>query len=122
MPAAVEKLLRRYAPGVRAIGLALRRTVLKAAPRTVEVVRPGRRAMMYGTDEGMKAVFYIIHPERAWVNLAFSRGTDLKDPRKLLEGTGKRIRHVRVKTARDATAPALRALVVQAAKLTPSRK
>ncbi len=65
MPAAVEKLLRRYAPGVRAIGLALRRTVLKAAPRTVEVVRPGWKAMTYRTDEGMKPVFCIIHPDSA---------------------------------------------------------
>jgi hypothetical protein len=55
------------------------------------------------------------------VNLAFSRGTDLADPQGLLEGTGKRIRHVKVRAGPDARTAAVRAIVRQAARLAVSQ-
>jgi hypothetical protein len=69
----------------------------------------------------MTSTFCVIHPSRAWVNLAFSRGTDLADPQGLLEGTGKRIRHVKAHAAPDARTATVRALVRQAARLAVSQ-
>jgi hypothetical protein len=45
------------------------------------------------------------------------RGAALPDPEGLLEGTGKSVRHVKVRTVADVKRPALKKLVVEAAKL-----
>ena len=51
------------------------------------------------------------------VTFIFLRGAALPDPEKLLEGTGKSVRHVKVRTATDVKRPALKKLIVEAAKL-----
>ena len=45
------------------------------------------------------------------VNLGFYRGVELPDPEALLEGTGARMRHVKVRSVDGARRPAVRALV-----------
>jgi hypothetical protein len=47
----------------------------------------------------------------------FLRGTALSDPGKLLEGTGKSVRHVKLRTTADVRRPGLKKLIVEAAKL-----
>jgi hypothetical protein len=51
------------------------------------------------------------------VTFIFLRGARLPDPEGLLEGTGKSVRHVKVRTAEDLKRPALKKLIVEAAKL-----
>ncbi|HKS95830.1 MAG TPA: DUF1801 domain-containing protein [Terriglobia bacterium] len=51
------------------------------------------------------------------ITLGFFRGTSLEDPKGILEGTGKNLRHVNVRKAGDLARPALRALVLAAARL-----
>jgi len=51
------------------------------------------------------------------VTFIFLRGVALPDPEGLLEGTGKSVRHVKVRTVADVKRPALKKLVVEAAKL-----
>jgi hypothetical protein len=51
------------------------------------------------------------------VTFIFLRGAALPDPEGLLEGTGKSVRHVKVRTVADVKRPALEKLVVEAAKL-----
>ena len=51
------------------------------------------------------------------VTFGFLRGTSLPDPEKLLEGTGKNLRHVKLWTVEDLKRPALKKLIVEAAKL-----
>jgi len=51
------------------------------------------------------------------VTFIFLRGAALPDPEGLLEGTGKSVRHVKVRTATDVKRPALKKLIVEAAKL-----
>jgi hypothetical protein len=45
------------------------------------------------------------------------RGTSLPDPEKVLEGTGKNLLHVKLRTAEDLKRPALKKLIVAAARL-----
>jgi len=45
------------------------------------------------------------------VNLGFAHGISLSDPKGLLEGTGKRARHVKLKSIDDVNRPALRQLL-----------
>ena len=56
---------------------------------------------------------YIL-PYKRWVNLGFYQGVDLADPEGLLEGTGAKMRHVKVRSVDEARRPAVRALVVGA--------
>ena len=55
-----------------------------------------------------------IAPHANHVNLQFADGVDLADPAGLLEGTGKRVRHVKSRTLEDAERPALGELIAQA--------
>jgi len=53
---------------------------------------------------------------RGHVNLMFVRGTDLDDPRGLLEGSGRTIRHVKMRAPKDVDRPGVRALITEARK------
>ena len=53
-------------------------------------------------------------PIRGYVNLGFYQGAELADPKRLLEGTGKGLRHVKIRTLADANRPPVRALVAAA--------
>ena len=51
------------------------------------------------------------------VTFAFMRGAALPDPEKLLEGTGKGVRHVKLRSVADVKRPAVKKLIAEAAKL-----
>jgi hypothetical protein len=51
------------------------------------------------------------------VTFAFMRGALLSDPEKLLEGTGKGVRHVKLRSVADVKNPGVKKLIVEAAKL-----
>lgn len=48
------------------------------------------------------------------VNMQFFRGAHLADPDKVLEGTGKDLRHIKLRKAADARAPCVRAILKEA--------
>jgi len=51
------------------------------------------------------------------LSLAFLRGAKLPDPEKLLEGTGKGVRHVKLRSVADVKRPGVKRLIAEAAKL-----
>ena len=51
------------------------------------------------------------------VTFALMRGAALPDPEKLLEGTGKGVRHVKLRSVADVKKPGVKKLVVEAARL-----
>lgn len=51
------------------------------------------------------------------VTFAFMRGAALPDPEKLLEGSGKGVRHVKLRSIADVWKPGVKKLVVEAATL-----
>ena len=51
------------------------------------------------------------------LSLAFLRGAMLPDPEKLLEGTGKGVRHVKLRSVADVKRPGVKRLIMEAAKL-----
>jgi hypothetical protein len=62
----------------------------------------------------MKDMLCVIMPLKAGVNLGFFRGVDLPDPAGLLQGTGKRHRHVRIQDSKELHSPAVRDLLAAA--------
>ena len=57
------------------------------------------------------AAFAYVNAFSSHVNVGFFRGAELPDPAGLLEGAGKRMRHVKLRPGREIDAPALEALV-----------
>ena len=83
---------------VRDVAQVLRDVILSDMPHAVEVPRAGDRAVSYGVGERkMSESHCYLQPQSARVNLGFWHGTALPDPDGLLEGTGKRLRHVKVR-------------------------
>lgn len=71
-----------------------------------------------GTYRGL---FVAVAPQRSYVNLMFSRGVELQEINStgLLQGTGKKARHVKIPHPDRTKDPAVRALVQEAARRTP---
>jgi hypothetical protein len=57
------------------------------------------------------AAFGYVNAFTAHVNVGFFRGAELTDPERLLEGTGKFMRHVKLKPGCNVNAAALRKLI-----------
>ncbi len=106
---------------LRDIYLQLHHLVLDALPgvnSTVDLVDGmtsyGVRQYGYG-GWGMAA----LSAHANWVRMVFMRGTDLTDSAGILEGTGKNMRHLKVKNAEqlEERRDAIRALLLQASQL-----
>lgn len=60
------------------------------------------------------AAFAYVNAFKAHANIGFFCGTDLDDPAQLLEGTGRRMRHVKLRPGTEVDQPALLQLVEDA--------
>jgi len=60
---------------------------------------------------GDDAAFGYVNVFKAHVNVGFFRGAEIADPHRILEGTGKFMRHVKLSPERDVDAAALRKLI-----------
>lgn len=57
------------------------------------------------------AAFAYVNAFKAHVNIGFFRGAEFADPDRLLEGTGKFMRHVKIRPGRDTDGKALKQLI-----------
>lgn len=57
------------------------------------------------------AAFAYVNAFRAHISVGFFRGAEIADPQGLLQGTGKFMRHVKLRPARDVDATALMKLI-----------
>jgi hypothetical protein len=57
------------------------------------------------------AAFAYVNAFKAHVNVGFFRGAEIADPERLLEGTGRFMRHVKLRPERDVDATALMRLI-----------
>jgi hypothetical protein len=97
-----EDLLEITETSQRAIATRLREIILSIHPDACEVVRLGDRAATYGLGPKKMSEGYVyILPYTSWVNLGFYKGADLPDPNGLLDGTGKTLRHVKIRSMED---------------------
>ncbi len=113
-----DELLAISEEDVRPVAQALRQVIYEVDPDACEVVRLGDRAATYGVGpRKMIDGYAYILPYKAWVNLGFYQGTHLADPERLLEGTGRKMRHVKVRSTDDANQPAVQALLKAALEI-----
>ena len=96
---------------------ALIELVRAACPDSDETVQLGWRSVSFSRGGVMKGSICSVMPHEDWVNVQFLQGTSLEDPGGLLEGTGKTMRHVKVRSVDEMDPEALSALVRQADEL-----
>ena len=111
-PRALLAFLRRHDTGVKAVALGLRGVILDEMAPCHEYIFAMRNAVMllYGpTARVIEDCICMIGVHRKHVNLQFTQGTELDDPFGVLQGKGKRMRHIKVKSLPDLDRKAARA-------------
>lgn len=117
-PEAVQTFFSKYSPSVQALANALRELILPVIPpEFIETVQLGNGNIVYGTKPGMRGPVIYIAPFKDSANLGFMDGVDLPDPKGLLKGTGKRLRHIKIKSVDDIDIEAFTALLRAAVAL-----
>lgn len=110
--AQIEAQLRGKDPQLQEVVRGLRALVRKAVPGVAESLNPWD--MPTFESNGPMCYFSVAAKH---VTFGFLRGTSLDDPKGLLEGTGKNLRHVKLRKAEDLKREGLRELVKAAARL-----
>ena len=107
MPDDVDRFLEGYAPDIRGLAQQVRALIASVAPDADESLKPGWKVIWYGFGTKMPEQFAVVMPTKNHVGLGFTHGTELPDPAGKLEGTGKRMRHVTLRTAADVADPSV---------------
>ena len=89
----------------------MRLVVLEGFPGGVETFDPADGLLAIGTGRSMRDFSFAIIPHKAHVNLQLADGADLPNPDGRIEGTGKRVRHIKARSIEDAGAPWMRAAI-----------
>lgn len=118
-----DEIVAKSGPDIQKIARDLRLLIADVFPGVTEVPWKRQRVAGYGVGpKKMSEHFCYIAPAKGHVNLGFLYGTELSDPGGLLEGTGKRLRHVKIRSQEAAKSPALKRLIVQASRHLPRLK
>ena len=104
--------VKRDIPALQKLARGLRSLVKASVPGTKTTVNSWG-IPTFETD--VPFCFYMIGKKH--VTFGFHYGTSLHDPERLLEGTGKNIRHVKLRTPQDLEQKGLKELVIAAARL-----
>ncbi len=118
-PPALTKFLKPYDRAVQQLALGLRLLVLEEMAPCHENIYDAYSAVAIGygpTDRLGDGVLHIAVYESG-VNLGFNQGATLDDPLGILKGTGKRIRHISIKTPADLERSEIRSYIRRARKL-----
>lgn len=94
------------------VAKAVRGLVKKTAADCEEYVSPWKTPAF---DSNGPLCVFVLGKEH--LSLAFLRGAMLPDPEKLLEGTGKGVRHVKLRSVADVKRPGVKKLIAEAVKL-----
>jgi hypothetical protein len=108
----IDEYVTRKGGELGGVAQGLRRLVKNAVPDTKETVNPWK--MPTFESNGPMCYFSVA---KSHITFGFLRGTSLPDPAKLLDGTGKSLRHVKLRSMDDLGKPALKKLIQAAARL-----
>ena len=111
-PRTIDECLKEHPAKMQKLAQDLRRLVKEQVPEAKESVNAW--GIPTFSLVGSFAFFLIA---KTHLSLGFALGTSLKDPHHLLEGTGKNLRHVKIRTPEDLDKPGLAELIIEAARL-----
>lgn len=115
----LDEFLHGYSPEVRGLALQLRDLIHEIDPEVIEQLDVPAHLLAYGYAKTYTHLMCVIILYKDYINLGFPRGVDLPDPEGLLEGTGKRARHVKIRSAGQIESPEIAALIQASVDETP---
>lgn len=108
----VDEFVRtRIDPGLRPIVAQLRRMIKEVAPESEEVISHGIPAFK------AHRILAVINPTKMAITFAFAQGAAFKDRYGLLQGVGKKSKHVKIRNPQEINEMALRDYIRQAVAL-----
>ena len=114
---AFKAVVEQFPPDIAKVATRARKLVLDLLPEAYEVVWTVQKNVGYGTGPKKQTEHFCwISPAKAHVTFGFNYGAELPDPGKLLEGTGKLFRHVKLASLADVERSEVRALVEAATR------
>lgn len=90
----------------------IRSVIFDAVPDAVEQFKWGRPC--YSADNRL---FCYLHTSRGHATLGFQHGASLSDPGKRLEGDGKDMRHIKLRSVDDIDEACFRSMLTEATRL-----
>ena len=118
-----DLILSQASPEVQDLAISARSLIKEVMPKVVEVTWPKQNITSFGVGpKKMSEHFCYIGVFKKHINLGFYYGAELPDTEKLLEGTGKLLRHIKVTSPEQLENPALHQLVVEASRYLPKLK
>jgi hypothetical protein len=112
----LEGFLAKYTPEIASLAKAALIKLRKKLPGAVEMVYDNYNALAIGFCPGERAseaIFSIgLYPR--WVNFYFLQGRNLRDPEKLLKGSGKQVRYLVLEGAGTLDDPRVQDLIDEA--------
>jgi len=108
-----DENLASHTPEVQAAARALEALIHEAVPDVVAEYDPGNGLLAFGRSMKMRDLLFALIPHAGWVNLQLADGALLPNPDGLIEGTGKKIRHVKVRSAQAARDPRVASAIRQ---------
>ncbi len=97
-----DENLANHTADVQGAARVLEEVIRTELPDVVVQYDPGNGLLAFGRSMRMRDLLFALIPHAGWVNLQLADGAQLPNPDGLIEGTGKRIRHIRVPTAEKA--------------------
>ena len=109
-PKAIDAYVQQRNSALEEVVSAVRRLVKKTVPGAAEAINPWGVPVFE-----LNGTMCFLMVGKYHVTLGFAQGTSLADPARLLEGTGKNLRHVKLKTTGHVSNPHLQNLLIEAA-------
>jgi hypothetical protein len=107
----VEAFLAPYPPEVREVAMATRDFLAQALPGATDTLDGSAKLLGYAYGPGYKGLVCTLLLSQTGVKLGISRGSELPDPKQLMQGSGKVHRHVKLRTTADLKRPGLKPLL-----------
>jgi hypothetical protein len=111
-----EAILIQYDDPVSALGLNLRKFLIKELKGIIEIPDVKANIIGYGFGPGYIESICVIIPSKKGIKLGFNRGAELPDPEKILKGSGKVHKFAEIKSVEDLKSKAIKNLLKEAVK------
>ena len=110
-PETWDEVLAGHSPDVAAAARTIQGIIVEELPESVVYFDRGNGLLAFGRSSSMRDLLFALIPHAGWLNLQLADGAVLPDPDGLIEGTGKRIRHVKIHSVEAATSAPVVAIV-----------
>lgn len=109
----LRAFLEKFSPEISARAKAILKKMRARYPSALELVYDNYNALAIGfgpTERASEVIFSIaVYPN--WINLFFLQGKTLPDPKKILQGSGNQVRHIRLTSPEMLDDPAILSLM-----------